>query len=157
MDHAEAQRDLAERVAAAANGKLQLAVAESLTGGLLASRLAAATDASEWFRGGVVAYASEVKYDLLGVPRGPVVSEPAARAMAASVAKLLGADLALAVTGVGGPDPQDGEPPGTVWFGLVHAGQDEAHERHIDGDDPADICQRVCTLGLRMLLERLES
>ena len=58
---------------------LTLAVAESLTGGLVASRLVAVPGASEWFRGGIVSYASEVKFDLLDVPEGPVVSEAAAR------------------------------------------------------------------------------
>jgi PncC family amidohydrolase len=62
---------------------LTLAVAESLTGGLLASSFARASGASSWFQGGIVAYASSVKYDLLKVPRGPVVSEQAAGAAAA--------------------------------------------------------------------------
>ena len=92
-----------------------LAVAESLTGGLLASAFARASGSSEWFRGGIVAYSSVVKYDLLDVPRGPVVSEVAAVAMARGAGRLLEADVAVAVTGVGGPDPQDGEPNGTVW------------------------------------------
>src|SRR3954469_23217050 len=88
-----------------------VAVAESLTGGKLACHLAAAPSSAEWFRGGVVAYASEVKFGLLGVPEGPVITEDCATAMARGTARLLGADGAVAVTGVGGPDPQDGEPP----------------------------------------------
>jgi nicotinamide-nucleotide amidase len=70
---------------------------------------------SDWFRGGVVAYSSLVNYDLLGVPEGAVVSGTAARAMASGACRVLKADAAVAVTGVGGPDHQDGEPPGTVW------------------------------------------
>ena len=63
---------LAERIAAAAvDGNVSVAAAESLTGGLIASRLAAAPEASNWFRGAIVAYSREVKYDLLGVPVGP--------------------------------------------------------------------------------------
>jgi nicotinamide-nucleotide amidase len=95
-----------------------LAVGESLTGGLIASRLVNVAGASTWFRGGVVSYASQVKFDLLGVPEGPVVSAAAAEAMASGVRKLLGADVGLSVTGVAGPDEQDGQVPGTVFVGL---------------------------------------
>ena len=70
--------------------KLTLGLAESVTGGLLGARLTAAPGASTWFRGSVVSYASEVKYDLLGVPEGPVVSSPAAEAMALGARKVLG-------------------------------------------------------------------
>jgi nicotinamide-nucleotide amidase len=93
-----------------------LAVAESLTGGMVASRLVAVPGASEWFRGGVVSYASEVKHEVLGVPEGPVVSEAAAIAMADGVRRLLGADVGLATTGVAGPTEMEGQPPGTVWL-----------------------------------------
>ena len=91
--------------AALKRGGRTLAVAESLTGGLLASAFARASGSSEWFRGGIVAYSSAVKYDLLDVPGGPVVSEAAAVAMARAAGRLLNADVAVAVTGVGGPDP----------------------------------------------------
>lgn len=116
-----------------------LAVAESLTGGMVSSRLAAAPGASEWFRGAVVAYSREVKYDVLGVPVGPVVSEEAAAAMATGVAELLGADVGLALTGVGGPDPQDGESPGTVWLALCQGG-DVRTERLSLAGDPQQVC-----------------
>lgn len=111
---------------------LTLAVAESLTGGLVAARLVNVPGASTWFRGGVVAYASDVKHDLLAVPPGPVVSEETAGAMAAGVRQRLGADVGLGVTGVAGPDPQDGEPPGTVYLataGLDDRLSDEGHAR----------------------------
>lgn len=94
-----------------------LAVAESLTGGLLGARLTDVAGASRWFRGGVVSYASDVKREVLGVPDGPVVRAPAAEAMAAGVARLLRADVGLAVTGVAGPEEQEGQPVGTVWIG----------------------------------------
>ncbi len=97
---------------------LTLAVAESVTGGLIASRLVGVAGASKWFRGGVVSYASEVKFDLLGVPDGPVVSAEAAEAMASGVRKLLESDVGLSVTGVAGPEEQDGQAPGTVFVGL---------------------------------------
>ena len=103
-----------------------LALAESLTGGLIGSRLTAVPGASDVFRGGLVSYASDVKLDLLDVPEGPVVSEEAVTAMAHGAAKLLGADCAIAVTGVAGPDPLDGEDPGTVWMATLVNGQVEA-------------------------------
>ena len=98
---------------------LSLAVAESLTGGMIGSRLVDHPGASDVLRGSVVSYASEVKFDLLGVPRGPVVSEEAAIAMAVGVRNLLGADVAIAATGVAGPDPQEGIAPGTVCMAVV--------------------------------------
>lgn len=113
-----------------------LAVAESLTGGLIASRLVNVPGASTWFRGGVVSYASQVKFDLLGVPEGPVVSHEAARAMAQGVRKLLGADLGLAVTGVAGPEEQDHQPPGTVFVGLDLDDAVSSLELRLPGDRP---------------------
>ena len=103
-----------------------LALAESLTGGLIGSRLTAVPGASDVFRGGLVSYASDVKFDLLDVPEGPVVSEEAVVAMARGAAKLLGADCAIAVTGVAGPDPLDGQDPGTVWMATLVNGEVEA-------------------------------
>jgi nicotinamide-nucleotide amidase len=98
---------------------LTLAVAESVTGGLVASRLVDVPGSSAWFRGGIVAYDSEIKFDLLDVARGPVVSEEAAIQMARGVRARLGADVGLAVTGVAGPAEQDGQPVGTIWLGLA--------------------------------------
>ncbi|MDQ3680806.1 MAG: competence/damage-inducible protein A [Actinomycetota bacterium] len=97
---------------------LSLGLAESLTGGLLASRLVGVPGASAWFRGSVVAYDAGVKHGVLGVPVGPVVSEEAAAAMAEGAARVLGADVGLGITGVAGPDPQEGVAPGTVFMGL---------------------------------------
>ena len=96
-----------------------LALAESVTGGLVGARLTAIPHASEVFRGGIVSYASEVKFDLLGVTPGPVVSEAAAGEMAAGARKALNADVALALTGVAGPDEQDGMPVGTLCVGVA--------------------------------------
>ena len=91
---------------------LTFGVAESLTGGLIASRLVNVPGASSWFRGGVVAYDSQVKFDVLGVPTGPVVTESAAAAMAEGAARVTGADVGLGITGVAGPDDQEGVAPG---------------------------------------------
>ncbi len=115
---------------------LTLAVAESLTGGLIASRLVNVAGASKWFRGGVVSYASQVKFDVLGVPEGSVVSADAAEAMATGVRKLLGADVGLSVTGVAGPDEQDGQVAGTVFVGLDLGDRIENAALRLPGDRP---------------------
>ena len=81
-----------------------------------------------------MSYASEVKYDLLGVPEGPVVSAPAAEAMALGARKVLGADVGLAVTGVAGPAGQEGIEPGTVFVGLALDDVVESREVHLPGD-----------------------
>jgi len=98
---------------------LTLATAESLTGGMVGSRLCDVPGASEVYLGGVVSYDSAVKHGVLGVPEGPVVTEAAARAMAEGVRALLGADVAVAATGVAGPAEQEGRPPGTVCLAVV--------------------------------------
>jgi nicotinamide-nucleotide amidase len=101
-----------------------LAVAESLTGGAVCARLVDVPGASRVLRGGVVAYATDLKASLLGVPeellaaRGAVDSDVAA-AMASGVRERLGADVGVATTGVAGPDPQDGRPPGTVHVAVA--------------------------------------
>ena len=98
---------------------LTLAVAESVTGGLVAARLVDVPGASTWFRGGVVSYASAVKHEILAVPEGPVVTAATAVAMAQGVRRLLGADCGLGITGVAGPDRQEDQPPGTVHLGIA--------------------------------------
>ena len=96
-----------------------LGVAESVTGGLIGGRLTNVAGSSEVFRGGIISYASDVKFDVLSVDRGPVVSEAAAMQMAQGVRRVLGADVGLAVTGVAGPDEQDGQPVGTLCVGIA--------------------------------------
>jgi nicotinamide-nucleotide amidase len=113
-----------------------LAVAESITGGLIASRLVNIEGASKWFRGGVVSYASDVKFDLLKVPPGPVVSPETAEAMAVGVRSLLGSDIGLAVTGVAGPTEQDGQPVGTVFVGLAIGDTVQNVALRLPGDRP---------------------
>jgi len=115
---------------------LTLAVAESVTGGLIASRLVGVAGASQWFRGGVVSYASDVKFELLNVPIGPVVSGDAAEAMAIGVRTLLKADVGLSVTGVAGPEEQDGQPAGTVFVGLSIGARLQHAALRLPGDRP---------------------
>jgi len=113
---------------------LRVAVAESLTGGLVLARLTEHAGASEVVRGGVVSYASEVKFDVLGVPEGPVVTEAAAAAMAEGVAQRLGAEVGLATTGVAGPADAEGVPPGTVCLAVWLDGVAEIITVHLPGD-----------------------
>lgn len=122
---------------------LSLAVAESLTGGLVAAAVVSVPGASDVFRGGVVAYATEVKATLLEVPtdllaaRGPVDPEVAV-AMAQGVAKVLGADVGVATTGVAGPDSQGGQAPGTVFVAVtLVGGLSEVRALNIPGDRAA--------------------
>ncbi len=96
-----------------------LALAESVTGGLVSGRITNVAGASEVFRGSIVSYASDVKFGLLGVPEGPVVSEAAAAAMAQGAQRVLGASVGLALTGVAGPAEQDGMPVGTLCVGIA--------------------------------------
>ena len=102
---------------------LTLGLAESVTGGLVSGRLTSVPGASDVLRGSVVSYASEVKFDLLDVPRGPVVSEAAAIAMAEGTRRILGSDVALSLTGVAGPTEQDGQPVGTLCIAVAFAGR----------------------------------
>lgn len=140
----------------AADHDVALAVAESLTGGSLAARLARLSGAGEWFRGAIVAYSAEVKHDLLDVPPGPVVSEPAVRAMAEGAARLLGADLTIGVSGEAGPEPQDDVPVGTVWMAICDGGETVARALHLDGD-PGEVVGATCDLAVDWLSERLLS
>jgi len=137
---------------------LSLASAESLTGGMVGSTLTAVPHASGVYEGGLVAYASEVKHRWLGVPRGPVVTAPAAQAMARGAARFFGTDVAIATTGVAGPDPQDGRRPGTVFVGayLRLSGGEATHTAELMLSGARDAV-RVGTVVwlLRFLLERL--
>jgi nicotinamide-nucleotide amidase len=121
-----AGRLLAERGAS-------VAVAESCTGGLVASRLTDVPGASRWFHGGVVAYSNASKQSLLGVPEALLaehgaVSEPVARAMAEGVRARFGAAIGVATTGISGPDGGSAEKP----VGLVHLALADATGTHAD-------------------------
>jgi nicotinamide-nucleotide amidase len=96
-----------------------LGLAESVTGGLVGARLTGIPGSSDVFRGAIVSYSTDVKQTVLGVSEGPVVSEPAALEMARGARRVLGSDVALALTGVAGPAEQDGMPAGTLCIGLV--------------------------------------
>ncbi|MGW5867994.1 CinA family protein [Streptomyces sp. NPDC055239] len=155
-----------------------LAVAESLTGGLVAAEVTAVPGASRVFRGSVTAYATELKHQVLGVDgtllaeRGAVDAEVALQ-MAAGVRKVMGADWGIATTGVAGPDPQDGQPVGTVFVAvdgpdLAVGGLDSASSGPGDAlrsegkvaalrlnGERSDIRMESVRSVLRLLLERL--
>lgn len=136
-----------------------LATAESLTGGLLCSRLTDVPGASRSFVGGVVSYATRVKVSLLGVPpevvqEHGVVSQECARAMAEGVRERLDATWGLATTGVAGPDEQEGRAVGTVWVAI--AGPAGATARLLQlGGDRAAIRQASCDAVLEILAREL--
>jgi nicotinamide-nucleotide amidase len=114
---------------------LTLGLAESLTGGLIGARLVNVPGSSRWFKGCIVAYDSAVKHSLLGVAPGPVVSAAAAEQMAEGARTALGADVGLGITGVAGPDEQDGQHPGTVFVGIALPGSAVASQQmQLPGD-----------------------
>ena len=133
---------------------LTLGVAESLTGGLVGARLTRVAGASDFFRGSIVSYDSEVKFDLLGVPEGPVVSEQAAGAMAEGACKLLEADVGIGVTGVAGPAEQDGQPVGTVMMGVTLDGDTQVVHVRLPGQRD-QVRQFACISLLDFLRRRL--
>ena len=150
------RRKHAERVGelALARGRT-IAVAESLTGGMIASALAQAQQASKWFRGSLVAYSTQVKHQLLQVPPGPVVSSDAATAMARSVRRLLLADISVAVTGAGGPAAQDGHEPGTVFLAADGGGRGKVLRLALPGE-PATVCAAATLATLDALVSTLD-
>jgi PncC family amidohydrolase len=149
--------ELAEKVATLADTRgVTVAVAESLTGGAISQQLAAASSAAEWYRGGVVAYAPEVKFEVLGVPEGPVITEQCALGMATGVLRLLGADVAIAVTGAGGPDEEEGEEPGTVWIAAATHASTASVQVNFAGD-PSTVVTKSVTAALQVLIRMLEN
>jgi nicotinamide-nucleotide amidase len=128
---------------------VSIAAAESLTSGAIASAFGRGEEASAWFAGGVVAYAERVKRDVLGVTATSVLTAQCARELATGVARLLGADVAVAVTGVGGPDPEEGLPPGTVYAAVAVGDEVTEATWRFEGDPSAVVEQTVlAALGL---------
>ena len=131
---------------------MTVGVAESLTGGLVGARLAETEGASKWFRGSIVCYDSKVKFDLLDVPEGPVVSAEAAEAMAKGACRRLEADVGISVTGVAGPATQDDQPVGTVFMAVAVGDEVESNEAHFTGD--RQHIRQFSTISLLDMLRR---
>jgi nicotinamide-nucleotide amidase len=137
-----------------------LAVAESLTGGMLAATVTGVPGASAVFRGGVTAYATDVKASLLGVPEEAVrsvgvVSAEVAQAMADGARCRLGSTYALSTTGVAGPDPQEGKPVGTVFVAVAGPGVAQVLDLRLAGDRQT-IRVDTCLAALGLLRRTLD-
>jgi nicotinamide-nucleotide amidase len=137
---------------------LSVACAESLTGGGLSKRIVHAPDSSRYFVGGVVSYSEESKREVLGVSKetldGPgMVSEECAREMARGTRKVFGADVGVSTTGVAGPAPLEGHPPGDVWIAVSAPDGEEA--RHLTAPGDRDQVQRWAEQVALDLLRRM--
>lgn len=156
------ERMLEQLAAALLARKQTLATAESCTGGLVGAALTALPGSSAWYRGGVVAYANELKIHLLGVPPDILaahgaVSLETARAMAAGARAATGADFAVSITGIAGPSGGTPEKPvGLVFIGVAAPHGTATFKHHFSGSR-ADIRQAATETALRHLLEAVES
>lgn len=138
-----------------------MATAESLTAGLLAATIAGVPGASNVLRGGLIVYATDLKGTLAGVESevlavdGPVARRTAAQ-LADGAARRCGADWGVGLTGVAGPDPQDGHPPGTVFLGIAGPDGTTVTELELGGDrwEIRSDCVRAAVSSLRERLAR---
>lgn len=149
--------DLAGRVLDRLTARgMTVAVAESLTGGLLMATLTAIPGASSAVLGGVVSYSNSVKQQVLGVDadllreHGPV-QRTVAEQMASKVASLCGADVGVATTGVAGPGDQDGVAAGTFWVAVSGLGRSEARLGQVDGSR-SSVRAAATSSGMELLL-----
>ncbi|MBT2451522.1 CinA family protein [Streptomyces sp. ISL-43] len=136
-----------------------VAVAESLTGGMVAAELTAVPGASRSFRGSVTAYATELKHRVLGVDAELLAAEGAVNAqvaeeMAAGVRRVLGASWGIATTGVAGPDAQDGRPVGTVFIAVAGPGSRKTARLRLKGSR-AEIRRESARTVLELLASEL--
>ncbi len=153
----DSDSDRVDRIAAAASERqLRVVTAESLTSGTVATRLGAGPSAADWFGGGVVAYQGPVKFDVLGVDEGPLVTAACAEQMARGALRLLRADVAVSCTGVGGPDPSEGKPPGTVVIAVATGEEVEVRELMLEGS-PEQVLDQTASRCLALLDEVLAS
>ncbi len=164
MSNSDSGAELVTRIAEKLKAEnARVSTAESCTGGWLAKTLTDLPGSSDWFEYGFVSYGSNAKQDQLAVPaetldRYGAVSAEAAEAMASGALSRSGAELAVAVTGIAGPDGGSaGKPVGTVWFAWARRGQDPISRcRRFDGDRDAVRRQSVVAAlsGLLELLDR---
>ena len=150
--------ELVERLTSAGR---TVAVAESLTGGLVTAALTDIPGASVVVRGGVLAYATDLKTQVLGVDeallaRAGAVDADVAGQMAAGVRALMGATYGLATTGVAGPDQADGKPVGTVYVAVAGPGTSRVRALSLSGDRGQIRAQSVLAV-LALLAEELDA
>ena len=149
---------LSAEVLQALAGK-HLATAESLTGGGIGSAVTSVSGASKVYAGGIISYTNEVKHRVLGVPMELLdtlgaVSGPVARAMAEGARRVLGADVAVSVTGLAGPDGDEfGHPVGTVFIGYADDKTAFAREYRFDGDRE-QVREQTIQAALELILEQ---
>ena len=155
---ADAFPEVQEVAAALRRAGLTIAVAESCTGGLLGAVLTALPGASDYVRGGVIAYTDSVKADLLGVSRHELaehgaVSEPVARAMAEGVRQRCHAAIGVSITGIAGPDGgSTAKPVGLIYVGVV--AREQARVVRLEGDSGRDANRAGAVLAaLRLCLQ----
>ena len=147
--------DRVERIAElAAKREIRVVTAESLTSGRVATYLGAGPSAADWFGGGVVAYHERVKFDVLGVEEGPVVTPKCAQQMATGARRLLLSDLAVSCTGVGGPEPSEGRPPGTVFIAVATDGDVIVRELSLSGS-PEEVVEQTASHCVALVEEVL--
>ena len=152
------KQSLSAKVLALLAGK-RLATAESLTGGGIGQAVTSVSGASAVFAGGIISYTNEVKNKVLGVPVEMLdtfgaVSAPVAKAMAEGAKRVIGADVAIAVTGLAGPDGDEfGNPVGTVFIGYADDRTAFAREYHFGGDR-ADVREQTIRAALALVLEQ---
>ena len=114
------------------------------------ARIVATPRSGDWFIGGLVAYQPEVKYELLGVDPGPVVTAEAAGQMAEGVGRLFSSDIGISTSGVAGPEVEEGMPVGTVFVGVADGGVLQTHRLSLEGD-PDDIRVQAVDFALTQL------
>lgn len=146
----------------ATTANLQLATAESCTGGGVAKALTELAGSSAWFTGGLVTYSNQAKQQLLGVTASHLeaygaVSEPVVKAMVQGACQALGADLAVAISGVAGPGGGNvAKPVGTIWLAWGNAVQQQATVFNFSGDR-REIREASIDVALEGLLDWLEN
>ena len=152
------KQNLSAKVLTALAGK-RLSTAESLTGGGIGQAITSVSGASAFFAGGIISYTNEVKNNLLGEPVEILdihgaVSAPVAKAMAEGARRVTGADAAVSVTGLAGPDGDEfGNPVGTVFIGYADEKTAFAREYHFVGDREEIREQTICA-ALKLVLEQ---
>lgn len=151
------KRNLSADVLRALAGR-RLATAESLTGGGIGAAITSVSGASAVFAGGIISYTNEVKHGVLGVPveildTCGAVSAPVAKAMAEGARRIIGADVAVSVTGLAGPDGDEyGNPVGTVFIGYADETTAFAREYHFEGDRE-EVREQTIEAALKLILE----